>query len=366
VGERATYRRFDWFVPACVAILVTYGVLFVGSARGAASDRAMKQLLWTGFGVAAFLAAVYVDYMTLLRHAYSLYAVGIAALFLVLFTRPINNARSWFDLGFFKVQPSEFVKLIWVLAVARLLVSHENYKRLSGLWPPLVLTFLPLALVLKQPDLGTAMLFVPALFAMLYAAGARPRHLALMGGSGVAGAGVLWAAFMRGYQKRRILAWLNPEEYSATEAYQMLTAKTAIGSGGFFGKGLGRGTLNQLAYVPENDTDLIFSGVAEEWGFIGCTALIIVFALMTVSCFAIARRVREPQGRLVAIGLTALLAFQTVVNLWVAVGLLPTTGVTLPFVSYGGSSMISSFAAVGLIVNVGMRRHATLARDPFS
>ena len=366
MGERATYRRFDWFIPACVAILVTYGVLFVGSARGVASDRAMKQLLWIGFGTGAFLAAVYVDYMTLLRHAYALYAAGMLALVLVLFTRPINSARSWFDLGFFKGQPSEFVKLIWVIAIARLLASHENYKRLSGLWPPLVLTFLPLALVLKQPDLGTGMLFIPALFAMLYAAGARARHLALMGGSGVAGAGVLWAVFMHGYQKRRILAWLNPEEYSATEAYHMLSARTAIGSGGLFGKGLGRGTLTQLSYVPENDTDLIYSCVAEEWGFVGCTALVIVFALLTVSCFAIARRVREPQGRLVAIGLTAVIAFQTVVNLWVAVGLLPTTGVPLPFVSYGGSSMISCFAAVGLIVNVGMRRHATLARDPFA
>ena len=366
MGESIHYRRMDWFIPACVAVLVTYGLLFVGSAQGGEGARAAKQLLWVGLGVAAFLAAIYVDYAKLLRGAYALYAAGFLALFAVLFTRPINNASSWFDLGFFKVQPSEFVKLLWVLAMARLLASHENYKRLAGLWPPLLLTLVPVALILKQPDLGTAMIFIPALFATLYAAGARLGHLALVGGSGLAGAGVLWIAFMREYQKRRILAWLSPGEYRATDAYQMLTARVAIGSGGLAGQGLGRGTLNQLDYVPVKDTDLIFSVVAEEWGFIGCVALLLVFGVLVASCFALARRVREPQGRLVVVGVTALLAFQAIVNLWVAVGMLPTTGVTLPFVSYGGSSLISSFLGVGLIVNVGMRRHRTLAPDPFA
>ncbi len=366
MGESVYYRRMDWFIPACVAVLVTYGVLFVGSAQGPGSARATKQLLWVGLGVAAFIAGIYVDYAKLLRYAYALYAVGLVSLLVVLFTRPINNARSWFDLGFFKVQPSEFVKLLWVLAMARLLASHENYKRLSGLWPPLLLTLVPVALILRQPDLGTAMIFVPALFAMLYAAGARARHLALVGSSGLAGAGVLWMVFMRAYQKRRILAWLNPEEYSATDAYQMTMSRIAIGSGGGWGLGRGQGVLNKLGQIPVRDTDFIFAVIGEEWGFVGCVALLLVFAVFIASCFALARRVREPQGRLVAVGVTALLAFQAVVNLWVTVGLLPTTGVTLPFVSYGGSSLISSFLGVGLIVNVGMRHHRTLAPDPFA
>jgi rod shape determining protein RodA len=356
----------SWSLPACVAILVTYGVLFVASAQGAESARAAKQLLWIGAGVVAFVAAVYIDYAKLLRHAYLLYGAGMAALAAVLFTRPVNNAQSWFDLRFFKVQPSEFVKLLWVLAMARLLTSHENYKRLSGLWPPLLLSLVPVALILKQPDLGTAMIFVPALFAMLFAAGARMAHLSLVGGAGVAGAGVLWVAFMREYQKLRIFAWLNPEEYSAREAYQMLTARTAIGSGRLTGLGLGRGILNRLDYVPVKDTDLIFSVIGEEWGFVGCVALLLVFGLFFAACFGIAARVRDPAGRLVVVGVTALLAFQAIVNLWVAVGMLPTTGVTLPFVSYGGSSLLSSFLGVSLIVNVGMRRHRTLAPDPFS
>ncbi len=381
LGESAHYRRMDWFILACVVILVTYGVLFVESAQAASSSRALKQLVWAGLGVAAFLACIYVDYAKLLRRAYELYALGIAALVLVLFTRPINFATSWFDLGFFKVQPSEFVKLLWVLAMAKLLASrglagsrvsgrnvpaHEKHKRLSGLWLPLALTLVPLGLILKQPDLGTGMIFVPALFAMLYAAGARKRHLAFVGGAGVAGAGVLWIAFMRGYQKTRILAWLYPEEYTSTAAYQLRMSLTSIGSGGFWGQGRGQGVFNKLGYVPQSDTDMIFSVIAEEWGFVGCVALLLVFGVFIASCFALARRVRDPQGRLVAIGVTALLAFQAIVNLWVSVGLLPTTGVTLPFVSYGGSSLISSFMGVGLIVNVGMRRHATLARDPFA
>ena len=168
------------------------------------------------------------------------------------------------------------------------------------------------------------MLLVPALFAMLYAAGARPRHLAVVGGSGVAGAGVLWVAFLREYQKRRILAWLDPAAYRATDAYQMIKARIAIGSGGIAGQGRGLGTLNKLGYVPQKDTDLIFSVIAEEWGFVGCVALLLVLGLLVTSCFEIARRVREPQGRLDAIGVTSVIAFQAIVNLWVAVGMLPT------------------------------------------
>ena len=364
--RRDWFARIDWFVLACVAGLVAFGVIFVASAQRAESDRLAKQLIWIGLGVVAFVGAVYVDYTRLMRHAYELYAVGIVLLIAVLFQRPVNNATSWFDLRFFKIQPSEFVKLLWILAIARYLATRENYKRLSGLWVPLVMTLVPLGLILKQPDLGTAMIFVPALFAMLYAANARLPHLAAVGGSGIAGAAVLWMALMRGYQKRRILAWLNPQEYSATDAYQMMQSLKAIGSGGFFGHGLGRGELNKLNLVPVKDTDLIFTVVAEEWGFVGCVALLVIMGLLITSCFEVARRTREPQGRLIAVGVTSLLAFQAIVNTWVAVGLLPTTGVTLPFVSYGGSSMISCFIGIGLVVNVGLRRHATLARDPFS
>ena len=364
--RRADWLHMDWFLVACVAGLVAFGVVFVASAQGAQSDRLAKQLIWIGLGVVAFVGAVYVDYIRLMRRAYELYALGILLLVVVLFTRPVNNATSWFDLRFFKVQPSEFVKLLWILAIARYLATRENYKRLSGLWVPLAMTLVPLGLILKQPDLGTAMIFVPALFAMLYAANARLPHLAAVGGSGVLGAGVLWMALMRDYQKRRILAWLKPEEYSATDAYQLMQSLKAIGSGGLTGQGLGRGELNKLNLVPVKDTDLIFTVVAEEWGFIGCLGLLIVLGLLIASCFEVARRTREAQGRLIVVGVTALLAFQAIVNTWVAVGLLPTTGVTLPFVSYGGSSMISCFIGIGLVVNVGLRRHATLARDPFA
>jgi len=366
LGERLSYRRVDWFILLCVAVLATYGVLFVGSAEGEHSGRFARQVLWVGLGAVAFVAAVYVDYMKLLRHAYLLYGLALVALVLVFFTRPVNNATSWFDLGFFKIQPSEFAKILWTLCMARYLSTQAHYRRLGGLWLPLALTLAPLALVLVQPDLGTAMIFIPALFALLYAAGVRLSHLGLVGACGLAGAGVLWVAFMREYQKVRIRAWWNPALYRDTAAYQMVKARIAIGSGGATGLGHGRGTLNKLGWVPEKETDLIFSVIAEEWGFIGCLGLLVVFALFMVACLETARRVREPQGRLVVIGVTALLGFQTIVNLWVAVGLMPMTGVTLPFVSYGGSSLLSSFLGVGLVVNVGLRRHATLAPDPFS
>lgn len=357
------YRNLDWFLIACLGVLVTYGVLFVGSARGVESPRMLRQLIWIAAGIVAFLLVIHVDYLWILKRAHIIYGVGLVSLVAVLFTRPVNNAHSWFDLGLFKIQPSEFMKLAWALGLAQYLSERSfegRVRNFKDLWIPLAMTLVPAALVLTQPDLGTGMLLFPALLCVLFAAGASAPHFAAIGASALAGVGGMWLFLMRDYQKRRIWAWLDPSKYAATDAYQLNMAKVAIGSGGLSGKGLGEGTLNKLDYVPVKDTDLIFSVIAEEWGFLGGLFLLLVLALFIVSCLEIARRTREPGGKLLVIGVASLLGIQALVNLWVAVGLLPTTGVTFPFVSYGGSSMVSSFIGVGLIVNVGLRRHAPL------
>jgi rod shape determining protein RodA len=367
MAERVSYRSIDWFVLGCVAALVAFGILFIQSAQAEHASRGARQLLWAAMGLAAMVAVIQADYMRLMRYAYVIYAATIALLVAVLFTRPVNFASSWFDLGFMKFQPSEIAKIGWLLAMARFLPAQDHHRRLLGLLPPTGVTLLPLALILWQPDLGTAMIFVPAFFTVLYAAGARGAHLGVVALSGAGASGAMWIAFMRDYQKRRVLAWLNPARYATTDAYQMLKSRIAVGSGGLTGHGLGRGEINRLGWVPEKDTDLIFSVVAEEWGFAGSIALIGLFALLVAALIDIAQRTDEPQGRLIAVGVASLVGFQAAVNLWVATGLLPTTGVTLPFVSYGGSSLLVSFVMVGLALNVAARgggRHLHVTAVP--
>ena len=354
--------RADRLLLFAAAGLAAYGAVFVTSA----GENFYKHLLWIAIGLTGFLVAFLVDYRIFLKHAYPIFAFSLFTLVAVLFTRPINGASSWFKMGGISIQPSEFMKLAFVLALAKYLMYRNNYRRLEGLTIPLLVALVPLGLILRQPDLGTAMVFVPILFAMLYAAGSRLRHLSLVSAGGVAGLAGLWLWAMKPYQQTRIHAWLNPELYRLREAWQLIHSQIAIGSGGFAGKGLGWGTIHKLHLLPEAHTDFIFAVVAEEWGLVGAMGLIALVLLLGFAGVRIATRVREPAGRLVAVGLTVMFLAQSLINISVAVGLLPTTGITLPFVSYGGSSMLASFVALGLIANIGARRVLVLAPDDFA
>lgn len=375
----ARWERMDWFLLACVGGILFIGVLFLagvdlhpprratpGEAAAAPVHRspARKQLIFISLGLVAFFVIQKTDYRKLLKAAPWLYLGGLVSLVAVLFTRPVNNATSWFNLWLFKVQPSELMKPILILTLAHYLMYRESYKRLSGLFVPLLLALVPMAFIVKQPDLGTAMTFVPLVIAVLFAAGTKWRHLSLLGVSGVAGMTAMWFTVMRPGQKKRILAWLNPSEYRLKEAWQLLRAETAIGSGGVFGRGGGSG-LGGLDLLPEKHTDFIFAVIAERGGLLTAGVLVLLFLLAAISGLGIAARTREPAGRLIAVGVVALLTGQTLLNIAVTLGLLPTTGVTLPFVSYGGSSMLSSFICLGLLVNVGAVRAPIFSGDDF-
>jgi rod shape determining protein RodA len=238
---------------------------------------------------------------------------------------------------------------------------EDSYKRLGGLVLPLLLCLVPMALILKQPDLGTTLVLIPVAFAILLAAGARLWHLALVGLGGSGGLVLMWFTVMKDYQKARILAWLDPEAYRLREAYQLLLSRVAIGSGGFLGT-WGDSKQSGLDLLPEKHTDFIFAVVAEQGGFLAAGTLLTVLFLMTLSGFGIALRTREPAGRLIAVGIATLLGGQALVNASVALGLLPTTGLTFPFVSYGGSSLISSFLCLGLLINIGSLRPPSFGR----
>ncbi|MCW8131221.1 MAG: rod shape-determining protein RodA [Planctomycetota bacterium] len=360
-------ERIDWMLLGCAAALIGLGIFFIASASGAGEGwgYAGRQAVFLAMGVAAFIAVQRADYLTMMRHAPLLYAGGLVLLMGVFFTRPINGARSWFDLYFFKLQPSEIMKPVLILTLAHYLIYRESYKRLTGLLVPLILCFIPMALILKQPDLGTTMVLVPVVFAMLYAAAARLWHLALMVLCGAGGLVGMWFTIMKDYQKNRILAWLYPEKYRLSEAWQQLQSQTAIGSGGFFGKGWGETSQGSLTLLPEKHTDFIFAVASEEGGFLIAALLTLLLCALAIQGLKIASRTREPAGRLIAVGVSALLGGQALINMGVALGLLPTTGVTMPFVSYGGSSLISSLICLGLLINVGAKQTIMLGRETF-
>lgn len=367
-APRGWANRVDWSLAVSALAAVAIGAVYVaGSAPDSRGPGlAVRQLLYAAVGLAAMVGLMRLDYKRLLGAAPFLYLATLLLLCGVLFTRPINGARSWYDLKIVRFQPSEIAKIVTVLTLAYYIMYRDNYKRLSGLAVPLAIAAVPMALILRQPDLGTTMVFVPMFGAMLFVAGARLRHLAVIGVAGAAGLAAMWFTVMKDYQKRRVLAWLVPEQYRSAEAWQLMQSQAAISSGGWWGTGWGGGDLNRLHMLPERHTDFIFSVIATEGGAVTALALLGCFLIMGMAGLGIALRIREPAGRLIAVGLTVQICSQAAINVGVTLGMLPTTGLTLPLVSYGGSSMIATFASLGILMGIAARQEPVLAREDFA
>ncbi len=283
--------------------------------------------------------------------------MGLGALVAVfLLGRTVSGARRWLFVGPVSVQPSELFKLCFVLMAVWLLTSRwaqPGGKTVLVMAAPLAIV--PAVLIVKQPDLGTALLLFPVLIALLVAAGMRMRLLGGLALAGVAAAPLAWLV-LKDYQRERILVFLDPFRDPLGSAYNVIQAKIAIGSGQLLGKGVAGATQSRLAFLPERHTDFIFAVFAETWGFVGCLVLLTCYALLLLRGFDIAASTREPVGRLVALGVTALVATQVLVNVGMVTGLIPVVGIPLPFMSYGGSSMVVSMMALGLLLSVRMRQ----------
>ena len=285
---------------------------------------------------------------------------------------------AWINFGPISLEPAELMKIAFVMVLARYLRYRNNYRTLRGLLPPFGLALLPLVLILKQPDLGMAMLFLPVLFVMLFVAGAKIRHLVLIAGVGLVLAPLLWLSgvkevpvlrhfpeVIKPYQRNRMRAFIdadNPAERQH-KAYQTYRAMVAFASGGVVGKGFSNIPVGQS--VPEAHNDMIFALIGEQFGFFGAAVMLGAYLVLFAAGVEIAAATREPFGRLIAVGIVATLACQSFINLMVCTGLMPVTGITLPFVSYGGSSMVASFMAAGLLLNVGQNRPLVMARESF-
>lgn len=374
----------QWPMLAAVLVLTCMGMLTIWSDQPAAGK---KQLLFLGIAVMCLGAFQLVDYRILGARYSALLYIGSAVLIAYTVLGSIirvpgvsarNSAYNWISFGPFSLQPSELMKVGFVLVLARYLRFRSNYRTIYGLIPPFALAAFPMLLILKQPDLGTALVFIPALFAMLFAAGAKVKHLFGVVGMGLAVMPFVWLCGLEGvpvfehmpsivkqYQRDRVYAMFSddPDVEETGTGMQQYRALIAMGSGGITGNGIGEVRAGKR--VPERQNDMIFALIGEQFGFIGSVVVIACYMVIFVIGIETAGSTREPFGRLVAIGIVAMLSGQTFINLLVATKLMPVTGVTLPFVSSGGSSLIASFMSIGLLLNIGQKRPIVMGKKVF-
>lgn len=389
-------ERLVWLNPAWLALAAALGLSIMGiasiSTTQEVGDFALpgRQIAFALIGLFAALAAAFIKPRTWCTWSYSLLALAIALLLLLLIpfvphflVRPINGARRWINLGLTDLQPSELAKVAFVMALAAYLRYRKNYRTLTGLLAPFAIMLIPMGLVLVEPDLGTALLFPPALFAMLLAAGAKLRHLLIIGGCG-AGTALLIAVIsvsaagrnpptyplLEKHQVDRITALMNQirgdTRQENTINYQGLKAVRLVGAGGMNGLGADRArVIVAFNKLPLDYNDMIFAVVVNRFGFVGGALMIGLYFLFAAAMLGSAALCRDPFGRLLCVGFTAFILLQMCINMGETMGVLPITGTTLPFVSYGGSSMIVSFIMTGMVLGVALRPPAYFERASF-
>jgi cell division protein FtsW (lipid II flippase) len=369
--------------PALAAIFVLTGIGLISIWADPRAD-VYKQLVFLGIAVVGMTLFQAVNYQVLGRFAWGFYIFSLLLIFYTLVGVPLglpgvkrtNGATAWIYFGTTSFQPAELMKLAFIMVLARHLRFRSNYRTFRGLLQPFGIAAVPLLLILKQPDLGTALVFIPVLFALLFAAGAKLRHLLPIIGSAVVLVPIAWLAgtdtpvfkylppIIKGYQRERVIAMFSRDERTLRgTGFQQEHAMTAIGSGGFAGKGFGNIPVGQM--VPEAHNDMIFALIGEQFGLFGSAAVLVAYIVLFASGIEIAANNRDPFGRLVAVGIVAMFAGQAFINIMVAIRLMPVTGITLPFVSYGGTSLLASYMAAGLLLNIGQNRPLVMAKDSF-
>ncbi|HSD10320.1 MAG TPA: rod shape-determining protein RodA [Candidatus Binatia bacterium] len=365
--DKRLAQHIDLLLLMLVTAIISIGVTTVYSATYAQAQSQMsalvwRQALWACGGAVAMFALLLFDYRKLERYAYVIYLGVLQLLVLVPLAGYLSGgSRRWIHLGFFALQPSELAKLALVIVLARFFhrdTVHESYG-VKEILLPAALCALPAVLTLAQPDLGSAAVMGFVFVSVVLIAGLRLRvllTLVLVGLLGIYAAGHSLWSHLKPYQQKRILTFLNPESDPLGSGYHLIQSKIAVGSGMFWGKGFLHGTQNRLQFLPEQHTDFIFSVFAEEWGFVGCATLVLLYAALLLRGLPVVARAKDRFGALVAFGVVAMIFWQAFVNVAMTTGLLPVVGITLPFFSYGGSSMITLLLGVGLLLNVSMRR----------
>jgi rod shape determining protein RodA len=357
--------KIDKVLLISVILIAVLGVIFLYSAtyeRGSVQDglhmRLVKQCLWVIIGIVLLASIASMDYIRILDFAYFSYAANLLLLvFLLFFGGERYGARRWIDLGFFSLQPSEFIKITAIFTLAAFLGSRRERK---GSFANFILSFMIIApgflLIFLQPDLGTSLVLIPILFSILLICGENLKYMVTVIVMGLASMPVMWS-LLKDYQKSRLLVFINPNIDPLGAGYTIIQSRIAIGSGGFSGKGFLSGTQSHLNFLPERQTDFIFSVVGEEWGFIGAVLLIGLFSLVIFRGIKIMNSTDDTAGKAIAAGVVTLLAFQVMVNISMTIGLMPVVGLPLPMISYGGSNTLVALVSMGFLLSVSRRSH---------
>jgi rod shape determining protein RodA len=360
VSRYVSFRDFDWFLLLFVLLICGLGVMEIYSATYGTKFQGahMKQVYWVIAGVIAMFLLSLLNYHLLLRNAHWMYVVALASLIAVrIFGKKYLGARRWIQIGPNHFQPSEWVKLILILAVAKYFAEERsNEASGSDIVKVGLMVGLPFLMVLAQPDLGTALTYLPVAIMGFFLGGMRLKHAAVIMLCLALVMPVAWFKVLKPYQRDRLTSFMDPEADPQKKGYQVLQSLVAVGSGGLTGKGIRQGSQTQGSFLPIPQTDFIFAAFSEEHGFLGAIFLLLLYFIVLMRLIHDAQTAPDRAGTFIVMGVVAILAFHILVNVGMVVGFMPVTGIPLPLMSYGGSSVLFMFLAMGIVMNVRMRR----------
>jgi rod shape determining protein RodA len=358
VSRYVSFRDFDWVLLVLVLMICTLGVVEIYSATIGTKFIGvhLKQIYWIIGGVGLMFVMSLFNYQALLERVPLMYVISIASLLAVMvFGRTYLGAKRWVQLGSFHFQPSEWVKLVLILAMAKYFADVKTECTAQDILKAGALVGVPMLMVLRQPDLGTALTYTPIAIMGLFLGGMKARHALTILIIGALMAPLAWHV-LKPYQRDRLTSFMEPEADSQGKGYQVQQSLVAVGAGGIFGKGTAHGSQTQGQFLPVPHTDFIFAAFAEEHGFIGAMGLLLLYFIVLMRLIQNAQTAPDRAGAFVVMGVVAVLAFHLLVNVGMVVGFMPVTGIPLPLMSYGGSSVLFMFLALGIVMNIRMRR----------
>ncbi len=358
MSRYVSFRDFDWVLLALVLMICALGVVEIYSATIGTKFIGvhLKQIYWIVGGVALMFVMSLFNYQALLERVPLMYVISIGSLLAVMvFGRTYLGAKRWVQLGSFHFQPSEWVKLVLILAMAKYFADVKTECTAQDILKAGALVGVPMLMVLKQPDLGTALTYMPIAIMGLFLGGMKARHALTILIIGALMAPLAWHV-LKPYQRDRLTSFMQPEADSQGKGYQVQQSLVAVGAGGIFGKGTAHGSQTQGQFLPVPHTDFIFAAFAEEHGFIGAMGLLLLYFIVLMRLIQNAQTAPDRAGAFVVMGVVAVLAFHVLVNVGMVVGFMPVTGIPLPLMSYGGSSVLFMFLALGIVMNIRMRR----------
>lgn len=358
--NRRLLKNFDFGLLITVILISALSIIVISSASHAAMTGSYKKVAVQFVAIIVGLISLFIvnlfDYNIYPKFATYIYIANILVLLSVLFIgRVSHGARSWIYIGPICIEPAEFSKLALIITLAKKFNDMEEIKSFKELLSPLVHVGIPFIIVMLQPNLGMALVFLAIFIGMVFISGIKPRVFTELIAAGIAFIPIAYE-ILKPYQRNRLLSFINPNLDPMGSGYHVVQSKIAVGSGMFWGKGLFNGSQTQLYFLPEAWTDFIFSVISEELGFIGAFIIILLYGILLYKAWRIAFMAKDKYGRLVAAGILSMFSFHILENIGMTIGIMPVAGITLPFMSYGGSSMVLNMIAIGILLNIGMRR----------